>query len=195
VDRCLAGDEKAAEALVAALTPMIYAIGHRLTGRPEDAEDLVQEVFLRLFRSLRDFRGDCSLRAWGASIAVNEARSRVGRIVRFRRTFATLDPSPDDDPGEDPMLRLADPSDPGPLERLLGEERSRLVADAIDALPVEFREAVVLRDQQGLAYEEVAAATGVPIGTVRSRLARGRAILATKLRALLGPSREKAGKP
>lgn len=193
VARCRTGDETAAGTLVAALTPMIYGIGLRLTGRPEDAEDLVQEVFLRVFRSLGEWRGDSTLRSWVAAIAVNQARNRIGTLVRFRKTFVENSPDPDGDPDADPMAQVADPDSPDPLDRILEEERNRLLDRAIGSLPAEFREAVVLRDQQGLAYEEIAAATGVPVGTVRSRLARGRAQLAKALRPVLGPRDHKAG--
>ncbi len=186
VARCLAGDEKAAEALVRAYTPMIYGIGIRLTGREEDAEDLAQEIFLRVFRSLGDFRGDCSLRSWIAAIAVNLSRNRIGSLVRFRKVFVKNESNPEDEPGDDPLERIADPNEAGAEEKMLRQERNQLLADAIESLPVDFRETVILRDQQGLSYDEVSAATGVPVGTVRSRLARGRAILAKKLGGVLG---------
>jgi len=185
VARCLAGDETAAEELVSAHTSLVYGIGLRLSGRVEDAEDLTQEVFLKVFRALGDFRGDCSLRSWIASIAVNASRNRIGGIVRFRKLFVSVEP-PLEDPDHDPLEQFPDSDEAGPEEKFLAAERRQLLGKEIAALPREFREAVVLRDQQGLAYEDIALATGVPVGTVRSRLARGRAILAKKLTGALG---------
>jgi RNA polymerase sigma-70 factor (ECF subfamily) len=138
------------------------------------AQDLSQEVFLRVFKGLPRFRGSSSLKTWIYSIALNHCRGRLGR-----RGLELED--------LDAQRWSTGPVDPGasPEEDLLARDGERRIAAALLALPVKFREAVVLRDLEGLSYEEIAAVLRVRAGTVRSRIARGR----DRLRSLLEDSR------
>jgi len=169
-DRHRYGDESAFQELYDRFSPMVYNLCLRLSGDPVRAQDLSQEVFLRVFKGLPRYRGGSSLKTWIYRIALNHCRGRLGR-----RTLETEDWSAGQwDQG---------PADParGPEETLLARDRGMRVTAALLALPVRFREAVVLRDMDGLTYEEIAAVLGVRIGTVRSRIARGR----ERLRVLL----------
>ncbi|HEX2164318.1 MAG TPA: sigma-70 family RNA polymerase sigma factor [Thermoanaerobaculia bacterium] len=143
----------------------VYNLALRLSGDPFDAADLTQEVFLRVFRHLGGFRGGSSLRTWIYRVALNHCRSRLARRRPPARSL--------DDPDEPAACELADPS-PGPEATALAEDAARRVAAALARLPLVFREAVVLRDLEGLAYEEIADVLGTRVGTVRSRIARGR---------------------
>jgi len=171
VERHLWGDPRAFEELYREHAEMVYNLALRLSGDPDRAADLSQEVFLRVHRHLAKFRGRSSLRTWIYRVTVNHCRSRLRRRQLATRSLAAA--------GE----RAACLPDPrrGPEERAVAGDQGRLVTAALRELPVSFREAVVLRDLEGLAYEEIAEVLGVRIGTVRSRIARGR----RQLRALL----------
>ncbi|HEX2251974.1 MAG TPA: sigma-70 family RNA polymerase sigma factor [Thermoanaerobaculia bacterium] len=143
----------------------VYNLALRMAGDPEEARDLTQEVFLRVFRHLGKFRGRSSLKTWIYRVAINHCRSRLGR----RRLPQSSLTGPEGDAGRD----LPDPNR-GPEERAVARDERRVLEEALAALPVAFREAVVLRDIEGLAYDEIAQVLGVRPGTVRSRIARGR---------------------
>ena len=174
VSRFLAGDVSGFEAIVRRYSGMVFTLAARLVG-PLDAEDVVQETFLRAWRGLESFRGESSLKTWLYAIALNRVRARRGTLARLRARFGAAER-----PGADPDFSLVDAlADSGrsPEENALRAEERRRLRKAVLALPEEFRLAVVLRDLEGLSYDEVAAALSVPIGTVRSRLARGRALI------------------
>ena len=164
VERHLWGDPRAFEELYREHADMVYNLALRLSGDPDRASDLSQEVFLRVHRHLAKFRGRSSLRTWIYRVTVNHCRSRLRRRRLDTRSLAAE--------GER-LSRLADPRR-GPEERAVAGDQGRVVTAALAELPVAFREAVVLRDLEGLAYEEIAEVLGVRIGTVRSRIARGR---------------------
>jgi len=150
----------------------VYNLALRMAGDPDAAADLTQEVFLRVHRHLGKFRGRSALKTWIFRVALNHCRSRLGRRPRPTISLTAAE-------GE-PAREVPDPGR-GPEERAMARDEGRRLEAALAALPVAFREAVVLRDVQGLAYEEIAEVLGVRIGTVRSRIARGR----DRLRALL----------
>ncbi|MEO8587505.1 MAG: sigma-70 family RNA polymerase sigma factor [Acidobacteriota bacterium] len=177
LSRFLAGDVLGFEQIVRYYSTMVFSLAARLVG-PADAEDVVQETFLRAYHGLGKFRGDSSLKTWLYAIALNRARARMGTLGRLRAVF-TQGRSREDDP----FASLDDATDPAasPEENAVLKERRVRLRAAIRALPEEFRAAVLLRDLEGLSYEEVADVLAVPIGTVRSRLARGRALLKEKL--------------
>jgi RNA polymerase sigma-70 factor (ECF subfamily) len=156
---------------------MVFSLAARLVG-PTDAEDVVQETFLRAYHGLGNFRGESSLKTWLYAIALNRARARHGALGRLRAIF-----TPGRAREDDPFASLDDAADPGstPEENAVLKERRTRLRAAIRELPEEFRAAVLLRDLEGLSYEEVAQVLSIPIGTVRSRLARGRALLREKL--------------
>jgi RNA polymerase sigma-70 factor (ECF subfamily) len=179
LDRIRRGDADAFEALARAHAPRLYRLALRLTGRREDAEDLVQETLVRALPALRRFEGRAKLstylvRALG-NLWKNRLRSRKrSRLVSwFRR-------GREDDEG-DPFDAVPDPG-PSAHERLESEDRARRIRECVTRLEPGRRLTLLLREVEGLSYEEIAEATGVAIGTVRSRLARAR----EDLRKLLG---------
>ncbi len=173
VSRFLAGDVTGFEVIVRRYSGMVFGLAARLVG-PLDAEDVVQETFLRAFRALESFRGESSLKTWLYAIALNRIRVRRGTLARLRSLFAAGGSGPT--PDFSLLDNAADP-DRSPEENALLSDQRRHLRKAVLDLPEEFRMAVVLRDLEGLAYEEVASVLAVPVGTVRSRLARGRALL------------------
>lgn len=180
VERHLWGDPAAFEELYRAHAEMVYNLALRLSGDPEGALDLSQEVFLRIHRHLPKFRGRSSLKTWIYRVTVNHCRSRLRRRRPSTRPLAAE---------EERLAGLADPRR-GPEERALADDAGRRLAAALAELPAKLREAVVLRDLEGLEYEEIARVLGVRIGTVRSRIARGRSRLREVLGA--GPMEEEA---
>lgn len=175
VERHRYGDPTAFEEIYRRYCEMVYNLALRLAGEPEDAADLTQETFLRIYRHLGKFGGRSTLKTWIYRVALNHCRSRLAR----RRP---AEPLPDARGG-----RL-EPVDPGrgPESQALAGDAGRRVAAALSVLPPTFREAVVLRDLEGLAYQEIAEVLGVRLGTVRSRIARGR----DALRRALTPAGE-----
>lgn len=173
VSRFLAGDVTGFETIVRRYSGMVFGLAARLVG-PFDAEDVVQETFLRAFRSLVSFRGESSLKTWLYAIALNRVRARRGTLARLRVRFGAGGSGPT--PDFSLLDTAADPQRTPEENALLSDQRRRLRKAVLD-LPEEFRMAVVLRDLEGLSYEEVASVLSVPVGTVRSRLARGRALL------------------
>ena len=173
VSRFLAGDVAGFEAIVRRYSGMVFGLAARLVG-PMDAEDVVQETFLRAYRALERFRGESTLKTWLYAIALNRIRARRGALARLRPLFGGVGAGPDPD-----FSLLDAAADPGrtPEENAVVADQRRRLRKAVHGLPEEFRMAVVLRDLEDLSYEEVAATLSVPIGTVRSRLARGRALL------------------
>ena len=143
----------------------------------EDADDMTQDVFIKAYRGLSRFRGDAPPRAWLAAIAHNAVKNRYRARSRFRRVFAG---STDARPELDPPARTAGPEDSAST----GESR-RFVTEALKLLAPEFRMPVVLRDIEEWSYEEIAVSMELPIGTVKSRIARGRAQLKEILTPLL----------
>jgi len=175
VERCLGGESAAWEDLVKVHTRRVYSICYRFTGSDQEAQDLTQEVFLRVFRSLKSFRaGEGSFSVWLARL------SRNLLIDHYRRT--KLDRATDSIEEQLPMLeeRTAMISRTDGL--VAGREASELLQGALQKLSPELRETVILRDLEELEYREIAQVLNVPEGTVKSRLNRGRAELARILR-------------
>jgi RNA polymerase sigma-70 factor (ECF subfamily) len=175
VGRCLSGEEAAWEDLVKVHTRRVFAICYRFTGSDSSAQDLTQEVFLRIFRSLKSFRaGEGSFAVWLTRLTRNLL------IDNYRRT--KLDRATDSIETQLPMLEETHASS-GRADRLLaGREASEALQGALTKLSPELRETVILRDLEELEYREIAQVLNVPEGTVKSRLNRGRAELARILR-------------
>lgn len=150
---------------------LLYRVGLRLTGEPAAAEDLVQDAILKALRGWQSFRPGSNVRAWLVTILRNEY---INGWRRTRRAPQQVDPETVSEP--------ADPGNPDPEGRFFAELVDEEVTAALDALPDEFREVVILSDLEDLPYAEVAEALGIPIGTVKSRLFRGRRILQGVLR-------------
>lgn len=171
--RCARGDDEAFRELYVRHAELVFNLCLRLAGEREAAADLAQEVFLRVYRHVGRFRGGSTLRTWIYRVAVNHCRSRLAR----RRPEVSLEARREREPVE--------PVAPGPDPEAVaaGAELDRRLERALATLPPAFREAVVLRDLEGLTYEEIAEVLRLPSGTVRSRIARGREALRLALEA------------
>ena len=174
--RCLNGDEAAWEDLVRLHTRQVYGLCFRFTGSGAQAQDLTQEVFLRVFRTLRTFRAaEGSFAAWLARVARNLLIDHYRRTRQERVTDSIED--------QLPMLEgYGASSSARPDQALAGREASEVLQATLQRLSPELREAVILRDLQEMEYREIAQALAIPEGTVKSRINRGRAELARLLR-------------
>ena len=177
VQRCAAGDQAACAELVSEHQRMVVQLAINLLGDRDEALDLSQEVFLRVFRTIHRFRGQSSLRTWIYRIAVNQARNRH-RFWRRRHRGdqvsldAHVAAHGDVLPG----------GDAGPDRILAQKELAARLKSALEHLPFDQRTAIILREIDGLSYEEIAYSLGVAIGTVKSRLTRARQALRLELR-------------
>lgn len=185
LDSLRRGEAVAFERLVAERSGDVYALLYRLTADVEEARDLTQETFLRAFQSIGRFRGDANLKTWLYRIAINQARNRW-RWWRRRRRDAMVSLDGTDRPDEQPLsVKLRNEAALDPEEETLAHEREQQLRDALLGLRRSYREAVILRDVEGLSYEEIAVALQINIGTVKSRLSRGRLELRNKLEGSL----------
>jgi RNA polymerase sigma-70 factor (ECF subfamily) len=171
----IAGNSAAFGELVARYQDRLFNVAYRVLDNTEDAADVVQEVFVNAYQSLRAFKGDSELFTWLYRIAFNTAISFKRRRRRVMRIDGTSD-----DGGLDPEDRSLDTAPEAQLERT---EDERVLAEAMAKLSPEHRTVLVLKDIDGLKYEDIAEVMGVPIGTVRSRLHRAR----LELKSLLDP--------
>lgn len=179
------GDAAAYEKLVAEYSGDVYALLFRLTSDGEEARDLTQETFLRAFQNINRFRGDASLKTWIYRIAINQARNRW-RWWRRRKRDVTVSLDATDDQRDTPLAATL-PSDNSlnPEQETLAKEREAQLRDALLGLRSSYREAVILRDVEGFSYEEIAATIQISIGTVKSRISRGRLELRRQLEGSL----------
>jgi RNA polymerase sigma-70 factor (ECF subfamily) len=165
IDRCLTGDDAAWEQVVARFKRKVFHIAYKFTGRHDAAEDLTQEVFLKLFKSLDKFNRDADFSTWLSSVARNycidhyRASKREKEVVVDDLLAFDLAPA---SMGSNPHRALED------------RDRRSFLRKGLEALPAKLREAVVLRDLQGLSYQEMAERLHLPEGTVKSRINRGR---------------------
>lgn len=185
VERLKSGDEEAYETLIARFQQPIYNLCYRLINDPADAADVVQEVFLKVFRSIDHFRGQSTLKTWIYRIAVNEAYNQRRWFSRHRRQEVGLD---DEDQASRPWLdSISDPAR-DPYELALNEERHQLIESSLREINADFRTAVVLRDLEDLSYEEIADVLQISLGTVKSRILRGRESLRRVLAMQMDPN-------
>jgi RNA polymerase sigma-70 factor (ECF subfamily) len=184
IERLKRGEASAFEELIAERSGEIYGLLFRLTENSEEARDLTQETFLRAFQSIGRFRGEADLRTWIYRIAINQARNRW-RWWRRRRREATV--SLDDSFGnsERSLVATLASSSETPEQNTLAHEREVALRAGLQQIGRAYRETVILRDIEGFAYEEIATTLGINIGTVKSRLARGRQELRQKLEGSL----------
>ena len=181
VRRCLAGDAAAWEEIVQLQNRRIYNICYRFTGSAEDAQDLTQEVFIKVYRTLSSFDAERGAFAtWIATVARNLLVDHFRKSKQDRMTESLEEPASSDAEGTSFASRLPD-SGPSPDAHLLTRETQQLVQKALEKLSPELREAVILRDLQDMDYREIAVALKVPEGTVKSRINRGRTELARHL--------------
>ncbi|HKP70091.1 MAG TPA: sigma-70 family RNA polymerase sigma factor [Pyrinomonadaceae bacterium] len=180
LDRLRNGDPDAFDTFITRYSGEIYSLLYRMTGDPEEAGDLTQETFLSALKSIKSFRGESELKTWLFRIAVNHSRNKF-RWWKRRKRSETI--SLDKEIGDGTITvgdTLSDDSE-SPEEAVLRLERRRQLMAALNGLPEMFREAVVLCDIEGLGYEEIARVLAINVGTVKSRLARGREQLRKRL--------------
>jgi RNA polymerase sigma-70 factor (ECF subfamily) len=187
VARLIARDESAFNELVVAYERRVFALVFRMLGRRDEAEDLSQEVFVQVFKAIDQFRGDSKLSTWIYRIAVNLCKNRTKYLSRRR----TVDQS--DDVGviaERSAFSAAKGVSVGdvsrPDELVEGMQLELVVKRAIGQIDAEFREVLILRDVEDMSYEEIASVTGLPDGTVKSRIHRGRAQLRHLVETAMG---------
>ncbi|HEX5110583.1 MAG TPA: sigma-70 family RNA polymerase sigma factor [Vicinamibacterales bacterium] len=179
VQRCAAGEESACAELVTSHQRMVFGLALHLLGDRDEALDLSQEVFLRVFRTISSFRGQSALRTWIYRIVVNQARNRQRWWRRRHRSEqVSLD---------EHLQQFGDMesvADMAPDRLLASKETAARIWQALDRLPFDQRTALILREVDGLRYEEIAFSLGVAVGTVKSRLTRARQALRADLLGL-----------
>jgi RNA polymerase sigma-70 factor, ECF subfamily len=178
-------DPKAAfSALVIKYQDRVFNLCYRHLGNYEEADDCAQEAFLKVYRSLKDFRGDSAFGTWLYRIAVNTCKNRfMSQEYRFRRKTVSIDAPIRTEEGE-VTLEIKDES-LSPARELDAQEKASLIQEAIASLSDDQRQVVILRDVESLSYEEIARITGLNMGTVKSKLSRGRQAMCDKLRRLV----------
>ena len=179
VRRCLKDDPDAYRFLVERYQGEVYGLSLRILGRPEDAEDLTQETFLRAFRALARYDPTRPFGAWLHTIA---SRLCIDHHRRNRAKLVSLTQPEEGTSGEERTLEILDPSD-RPDEAVEKSELASRLDALVAQLPPDSRAAILLRHQQDLPYEEIARVLGVPIGTVKARIHRARIMLKQKLLA------------
>jgi len=184
VERTLAGDQHAFELLVIKYQRRIQRLISRMVRDSDLVEDIAQETFIRAYRALHQFRGDAQFYTWLYRIAVNTAKKFLLDLKRDPLvTLTALQPDGEEDetsrPGNEPTTEET------PESMLAASEIAQAVNAAMEALPEDLRQAVTLREIEGLSYEDIAAAMDCPIGTVRSRIFRAREAISARVRPLL----------
>ena len=179
LDRCLAGEDSAWEALLKAYTRKIYNLCYRFTGRAEEAEDVTQEVFIKVFQTLKTYQAaQGSFTTWLNRVARNHLVDHYRRARKDRVTSSLED--------ELPVAEQKPSQHMEPTSQVESRERREVLQLALDKLSPDLREAVILRDLQDLDYEEIAQVLRVPQGTVKSRINRGRLELGRVLKRMEG---------
>ncbi len=178
------GSEEAYEALIRKFQQPVYNLVARLLNDPSEAPDVVQEVFLKVFRKVGSFRGDSTLKTWIYRIAVNEAYNQQRWFSRHRRQEVELEGA--EAPGRGYSQRIPDRG-PSPYDYAVENEQHALIEAALARLNPSFKAAVILRDVEELSYEEIAEILQVALGTVKSRILRGREALRRDLADRLEP--------
>lgn len=189
VARLCARDEAAFNELFELYERRVFALVFRMMGRRAEAEEITQDVFVQVFRAVESFRGDSKLSSWIFRVAVNLCKNRMKyhsrRAGRAQQGLDSL--------GDHASMRAAEGVSAGsvarPDEMVEGIQLERVVQLAIEKVDPEFRQLVILRDVEDLAYEEIAEVTGLKEGTVKSRIHRGRAQLRAEVERLLGKGR------
>ncbi len=184
VERTVAGDQRAYELLVIKYQRRIQRLIGRMVRDVDLVEDIAQETFIRAYRALHQFRGDAQFYTWLYRIAVNTAKKALMDMKRDPTVSEAAWRSVDDDdetsrPGNEPI------AEDTPESVLAAKEIGAVVNAAMEALPPDLREAVILREIEGLSYEEIAVAMNCPIGTVRSRIFRAREAVSARIRPML----------
>jgi RNA polymerase sigma-70 factor (ECF subfamily) len=184
IERLRQGEAAAFEELVTERSGEIYGLLFRLTENSEEARDLTQETFLRAFQSIGGFRGEADLRTWIYRIAINQARNRW-RWWRRRRRDSTVSLDATQGRSNQTLIETLAESSENPEQQTLAHERELVLRSALQKVGRAYRETLILRDIEGFTYEEIATTLGINVGTLKSRLARGRQELRRKLEGSL----------
>ncbi len=184
VERVQRGDKKAFELLVLKYQRRLFRLVSRLVHDHAEAEDVVQEAFIKAYRALANFRGDSAFYTWLYRIGINTAKNYL--VTQGRRTPTSTESDVEEAESFHDADGLRDINTP---ESLMASKQIAATVNAVMlALPEELRNAITLREIEGLSYEEISEAMSCPIGTVRSRIFRAREAIAEKLRPLIGTS-------
>ena len=183
VERTVAGDQKAFELLVIKYQRRIQRLIGRMVRDVDLVEDIAQETFIRAYRALAQFRGDAQFYTWLYRIAVNTAKKALMDLKRNPTVSENAYKSADDDETSPVENELTSSETPEAV--LASKEIAEIINAAMEALPEELRQAITLREIEGLSYEDIAEAMSCPIGTVRSRIFRAREAISQKVKPLL----------
>ena len=181
IENLKSGDAAAFDTLVLRYTNDIYGLLYRLTEDAEESSDLTQETFLQTLKAIKNFRGEADLKTWLFRIAINESRNRFRWWTRRKREKTDSLDAPIGE-SQTPVHETMSGSSANPEETILQREREKVLTKALRDLPVIFREAVVLCDIEGFSYEEIAETLDINLGTVKSRISRGREELRKNLK-------------
>ncbi len=186
VERTLGGDARAFELLVLKYRRRIERLIARMVRDVDLVEDLAQETFIRAYRALHQFRGDAQFYTWLYRIAVNTSKKALLRLKNDPLVPEATLLGAEDGEGDETFLTAQEPmAEDTPETLLAAREIAAAVQDALDALPEDLRQALTLREMDGLSYEEIALAMDSPVGTVRSRIFRAREAVSARVRPLL----------
>jgi len=175
IEQCLAGDQGAWEQIVRQNWRKVFNVAYKFVGKHDEAEDLTQDIFLKIFKALKTFDRRANFQTWIISISRNLCIDHYRSVRKERQTIARDVDSNDLQPAT---------SDRGPYAQAEHQDLRAQLRQALETLPITLRTAVVLRDLQELSYQEIADRLGLPEGTVKSRINRGRIELAHQLRRL-----------
>jgi RNA polymerase sigma-70 factor, ECF subfamily len=187
VERAQRGDKHAFELLVSKYQRKLARLLARFIRDPVEVEDVAQEAFIKAYRALPSFRGDSAFYTWLYRIGINTAKNYL--VAMGRRAPTTTEFSSDDAESFEDGDQLRDINTPESM--LMSAEIARTVNDTLERLPEELRNAITLRELEGLSYEDIATIMNCPIGTVRSRIFRAREAIAERLRPLLETRKDK----
>jgi RNA polymerase sigma-70 factor (ECF subfamily) len=177
IQRCLQGDQLAWDAIVQQYRRKVFNVAYKFVGRHEEAEDLTQDIFIKIFKSLGTFDRRANFQTWLISVSRNLCIDHYRSVRQERQAI---------DHQVDPNELSPVAHEPGPIAALEQQDRVALLREALAALPESLRTAVLMRDIQELTYQEIADQLGLPEGTVKSRINRGRTELARQIRRMRG---------
>jgi RNA polymerase sigma-70 factor (ECF subfamily) len=186
IQRCLQGDQQAWDLIVRQYWRRVFNVAYKFVGRHEEAEDLTQDIFLKVFRSLDTFDRRANFQTWLISVSRNLCIDHYRSVRKERETM---------DRGVDASELSPVSSGESPIAALEQADRVMLLREALGALPETLRSAVIMRDIQELSYQEIADSLRLPEGTVKSRINRGRTELARQIRKLGGSDYSEGGRP
>lgn len=184
VERAVAGDQHAFELLVIKYQRRIQRLIGRMVRDVDLVEDIAQETFIRAYRALHQFRGDAQFYTWLYRIAVNTAKKFLLELKRDPTVSESAFKSTDED-DETSWSGIEPTSDETPESVLAAKEIAAVVSAALEALPEDLKQALSLREIEGMSYEEISALMNCPIGTVRSRIFRAREAISAKVKPML----------